>query len=67
MTSPERKYAVGTEALWAPFRAPVFMPEDPDSFLAIMESRFHEARITGACPHSWTVARPFRFPPELLR
>ncbi|VDP92291.1 unnamed protein product [Echinostoma caproni] len=47
MTIPECKYAVDTEVVWAQIGAPEFMLEDPVAFLALLESRFHEARVTG--------------------
>ncbi|VDP91753.1 unnamed protein product, partial [Echinostoma caproni] len=47
MISPNHKHSIDSEALWAQIRAPEFMPEDPEAFLALLESRFHEARITG--------------------
>ncbi|VDP89600.1 unnamed protein product [Echinostoma caproni] len=47
MNSSDHKHSIDSEALWAQIRAPEFMPEDPEAFLAVLESRFHEARITG--------------------
>ncbi|VDP37207.1 unnamed protein product, partial [Echinostoma caproni] len=47
MITPDHKHSIDSEALWAQIRAPEFMPEDPEAFLALLESRFHEARITG--------------------
>ncbi|VDP36812.1 unnamed protein product [Echinostoma caproni] len=47
MISRDHKHSTDSEALWAQVRAPEFMPEDPEAFLALLESRFHEARMTG--------------------
>ncbi|VDP31822.1 unnamed protein product, partial [Echinostoma caproni] len=47
MISPDHKRSIDSEALWAQIRAPELMPEDPEAFLALLESRFHEAGITG--------------------
>ncbi|VDP88268.1 unnamed protein product [Echinostoma caproni] len=41
---PDYKHSIDNEALWAQIWAPEFMPE---AFLALLESRFQEARITG--------------------
>ncbi|VDP93688.1 unnamed protein product [Echinostoma caproni] len=40
------QHSIDSEALWAQIRAPEFMPEDSEAFLALLGSRFHEARIT---------------------
>ncbi|VDP94892.1 unnamed protein product [Echinostoma caproni] len=60
MTSPDNKYPVDSGAIWAHIRAPEFMPEDPEAFLELLESRFHEARITGQLSryHKLVSARP---------
>ncbi|VDP95407.1 unnamed protein product, partial [Echinostoma caproni] len=50
MTSPDHKYPTDSGALWAYIRAPDFMPEDPEAFLVLLESRFNEARITEQLP-----------------
>ena len=34
-----------SEAMWAHIKVPEFMPEDPEAFIALLESRFHAARI----------------------
>ncbi|VDP90042.1 unnamed protein product [Echinostoma caproni] len=47
MISPDHKHPIDGDAFWDQIRAPEFMPEDPEAFLSLPESRFHEARITG--------------------
>ncbi|VDP96048.1 unnamed protein product [Echinostoma caproni] len=60
MISPDHKHSVGSKALWAQSRAPEVTSENPEAFLAFLESRFHEARITEqlSCYHKLLSAIP---------
>ncbi|VDP31348.1 unnamed protein product [Echinostoma caproni] len=58
MISPDHKHSTDSEAIWAQIRAPEFVLEDREAFLALLELRFHKARITGQLSRYHTVPGP---------